>query len=134
MKTLNPIFSIEKYENASQKDFYKKKRQLFVLTEAGKPVYSRYGNESNLSTVMATFSVIIHKMTKHRGNGIKNKIHCIHTNVNRVFFMHKNQLFFVIISTKKSDTAIQLQKVLETVAFQIDFSMTSLYQKTLGKL
>lgn len=133
MKTLQPIFSIERYENAAEKDFYRKKRQIFILTESGKPVYSRYGNEVNLGNIMATFSVIINKMMNHRGNGRENKLHCIHTNVNRTFFQHKNCLFFIVVTSKKSDTIFQLQKVLETLAFQIDFSITTLYKKHLGK-
>ena len=105
MKTLSPIFSTDRYDNLTEKEIYRKKRQVFVLTECGKPVYSRYGNELNLGSIMATFSVIINKMRNHRGSEHIKQIHCIHTNVNRIFFLNKNGLYFIIITTKSSDTA-----------------------------
>ena len=133
MKSLPPIYSLDRYENVSEKDFYKKKRQVFILTEAGKPVYSRYGNEVNLGNLTAAWSVIIHKMSRHRGgNNPENKMHCITTNVNRTFFLKKNFLFFIMVTTKRSDSCLQIQTVLESLAFQIDFSLTLMYQKSLS--
>ena len=133
MKTLNPIFSLDRHENIAERDFYKKKRQVFILTEAGKPVYSRYGNEINLGNILATWSVIIHKMTRHRGNNSpSNQMHSISTNINRTYFLKKNYLFFIMITTKNTDTPLQIQNALESLAFQIDFCLTCLYKKSLG--
>jgi hypothetical protein len=135
MKSLNPIYSLDRYENVSEKDFYKKKRQVFILTEAGKPVYSRYGNEVNLGNLTAAWSVIIYKMSNHRGpSQPPNNLHCVTTNVNRTFFLKKNSLYFIMVTTKRSDTPLQIQTVLQSLAFQIDFSLTLLYQKSLGTL
>lgn len=130
-KALNPIFSLERHDMIIQKNFYKKKRQVFVLTEAGKPIYTRYGDETSLCNVMATFSVIVHKMREYKGDGTAQNIHSIITNVNRTVFLKKNQLFFIIITTKPSDTILRLQNVLETLSFQITFAITGLYIKTL---
>lgn len=34
------------------------KKHIFILTDAGKPIFSRYGAEDNLSTMMALFCAI----------------------------------------------------------------------------
>jgi len=35
---------------------------FFIFTSAGKPIYSRYGDEFDLSPVFATFSALIPKL------------------------------------------------------------------------
>ena len=42
------------------------KRHYFVLTEAGKPVYSRHGNEDKLSAVMGVMlAMLINMFSPH---------------------------------------------------------------------
>ena len=43
-------------------ELYQIRKHYFVLTDAGKPVYSRYGDEINLSPFFATISAIIAKL------------------------------------------------------------------------
>lgn len=63
-----PVFGVEKLTEISKEDFYKKKRQVFVITDTGKPVYSRYGEEADIAPIIATFNVILIKMANLRGS------------------------------------------------------------------
>jgi hypothetical protein len=44
-------------------NFYKQKLHFFIMTEGGKPVYSRYGDEMENCGILATFSAIMTKFT-----------------------------------------------------------------------
>jgi hypothetical protein len=44
-------------------NFFKKSRHYFIMTEGGKPIYSRYGNEVENCGILATFSAIMTKFT-----------------------------------------------------------------------
>jgi hypothetical protein len=39
------------------------KKHMFILTDAGKPIFSRYGAEDNLSTMMALLCAIASHIT-----------------------------------------------------------------------
>ena len=43
-------------------EFYEFQKHFMIMTEAGKPIYSRFGDEEILSPVFATISAIIHKI------------------------------------------------------------------------
>jgi hypothetical protein len=43
-------------------EFFKIRKHFLIMSEAGKPIYSRYGDEEVLSPFFATISAIIHKM------------------------------------------------------------------------
>jgi hypothetical protein len=48
--------------------FYKQNRHYFIMTEGGKPVYSRYGDEMENCGILATFSAIMTKFTHFSNN------------------------------------------------------------------
>lgn len=54
----------KKYVDQGEEDeaWYAHKNHILVFTAAGKPVYSRYGNEDNLLGLSATLSAIIGKL------------------------------------------------------------------------
>ncbi len=43
--------------------FFKKKRHFFIMTDGGKPIFSRYGDEVENCGILATFSAMITKFT-----------------------------------------------------------------------
>lgn len=73
-KVLDSIYNLNKYENKSSDYFHRKKRHVFILTDSGRPVYSRYGEESDLGPIIATFNVILHKMNSLNGEDTKDTI------------------------------------------------------------
>lgn len=43
-------------------EFYQYSKHYMIMSEAGKPIYSRYGDQEILSPFYATMSAIIHKV------------------------------------------------------------------------
>ena len=43
--------------------FFKQSRHFFIMTDGGKPIFSRYGDEVENCGILATFSAIITKFT-----------------------------------------------------------------------
>ena len=62
----DPVYSVSKNiefkDEENPVEFYMKKRHIFIITETGKAVYSRYCDEADISPIIATLNVIIHKM------------------------------------------------------------------------
>ncbi len=54
--------SPESKSELSRKSFFAHKTHLFVITSAGKPVYTRHGDEKGVSALSATFAAIIPKL------------------------------------------------------------------------
>lgn len=44
-------------------EFYKIRKHFLIMSEAGKPIYTRYGDEEVLAPFFATISAIMHKMS-----------------------------------------------------------------------
>ena len=55
-------------------DFFKKSRHFFIMTEGGKPVYSRYGDEVENCGILATFSAMMTKFTFFNDNKGNEKL------------------------------------------------------------
>ena len=43
-------------------EFYQFRKHYLIMSEAGKPIYSRYGDEEVISPFFATVSAILHKV------------------------------------------------------------------------
>jgi hypothetical protein len=61
------IEDIEISENLAE--FYRIRKHYLILTDAGKPVYSRYGDEQILAPFFATMSAVIPKMQSYFWDG-----------------------------------------------------------------
>ena len=46
----------------NMEEFYQIRKHFLIFTEAGKPVYSRYGDEMTLAPFFATMSAVIPKI------------------------------------------------------------------------
>lgn len=49
-------------EDNMSENFFKHKRHFFIFTFAGKPVFTRYGDEIKLSSFFASLSTMVQKM------------------------------------------------------------------------
>lgn len=58
------IYPLEKMTDISLEEFNKQHTHLIVMTEAGKPVYTRFGDEAEISPIVATLNVIINKVRR----------------------------------------------------------------------
>jgi hypothetical protein len=54
-------------------NFFKQQRHYFIMTDGGKPVYSRYGDEMENCGILATFSAIMTKFTHFTNSSEKLK-------------------------------------------------------------
>ena len=93
--------------------FFEKNRHYFIMTDGGKPVYSRYGDEVENSTIFATISAIITKFTIFNSTDEKKEeINIISNSKNVIVFLKKGALIFIVLS-KKNDSISLLQSQLE---------------------
>lgn len=114
-----PIFTIEKELDITAEDFHKKKRHVLVMTAAGKPVYSRYGDEAELSPEFATLNVVVNKLAAIRCDGKESKVRMITTDVNKTLVKYRDALIFVVISKVMQDSEAVLEAVIDSVAAQV---------------
>ncbi len=111
-------------------NFFKKNRHFFIMTDGGKPVYSRYGDEIENSTIFATISAIITKFTIFNSTeDKKEEINVISNSKNKIVFLKKGALIFIVLS-KKNDNISLLHSQLEFVFLQLMSILTNnFYQR-----
>ncbi|XP_026880742.2 vacuolar fusion protein MON1 homolog A isoform X2 [Electrophorus electricus] len=89
------------------------RKHVFVLSEAGKPIYTRYGTEEALSTIMGVMMALVSFVEAE-----KNIIRSIHADGYRVVFLHKSPLVLVGVS-RSSQSERELSRELQYVYYQI---------------
>lgn len=118
---------MEKYENKSSDYFHRKKRHVLVLTDAGRPVYTRYGEESDLGPIIATFNVILHKMKAINGEDSRDVIQKIENNYTKTIIVRHNELYILAITKDKSDPDILIRGMIDSLLHQILCCLTDNY-------
>ena len=109
-------------KNANMKldEFFTKKRHYLIMTDGGKPVYSRYGDEVENNSIFATISAMITKFTIFNNtDDFKEEINIISNNKNKIVFMKKGQLIFIALSKKVDDSVSLLHSQLEYIYNQL---------------
>ncbi|XP_066500602.1 vacuolar fusion protein MON1 homolog B [Hoplias malabaricus] len=94
------------------------RKHVFVLSEAGKPIYSRYGSEEALSSVMGVMMALV-SFVQAGGNNIQS----IYSDERRIVFMQKGPLVFVSVS-KSRQSELQLRAELLHIYHQIVSMLT----------
>ena len=105
--------------------FYEQKRHYFIMTEGGTPIYSRYGDEIQNCSLLATFSAIITKFTIF--NNEKNsqeKLNYICNDNSIIAFLKKGKIVFIALSNK-TDSLSFLFSQLELLYQQLLSIVTS---------
>ena len=110
-------------------EFFKKKRHYLIMTEGGKPVYSRYGDPIENNSIFATLSAMITKFTIFNSDTEKENLNIISNKKNKIVFLKKGQLIFIALS-KKNDCVSLLFSQLEYLYNQLMSILTiSFYSK-----
>ncbi|KAI4466580.1 sand protein-related [Holotrichia oblita] len=111
--------------NAAQDDDYmrnkewlSKKKHIFVLSSAGKPIYSRYGNEDKLATLYGVMQALV-SFVQDQNDSIQS----IHAGDTLFVFLFKNHLILVAVS-KSGESVSQLISQLNYVFNQITSVLT----------
>ncbi|KAA0707550.1 Protein SAND [Triplophysa tibetana] len=82
-----------KDEDVTSETWRSHRKHLFVLSEAGKPIYTRYGTEEALSSIMGVMMLLMSFLEDK-----KNIIRSIHADGYRVVFLRKSPLILVGVS------------------------------------
>uniref|UniRef100_A0A8C4Q863 Vacuolar fusion protein MON1 homolog n=1 Tax=Eptatretus burgeri TaxID=7764 RepID=A0A8C4Q863_EPTBU len=88
-------------------------KHVFVLSEAGKPIYSRYGSEEALSSFMGVLLALVSFVQAG-----KNIMRSIHSDNHTVMFLHRGPLVLVSVSRSRQSEQ-QLAQELHYVYNQI---------------
>lgn len=102
-----------KEEDVSSEAWRSHRKHVFVLSEAGKPIYTRYGTEEALSSTMGVMMALVSFVEAE-----KNIIRSIHADGCKVVFLSKSPLVLVGVSrTCQSDK--ELLRELQYIYYQI---------------
>ena len=112
-------------------EFFTKKRHYLIMTDGGKPVYSRYGDEVENNSIFATISAMITKFTIFNSSDTnKEELNVITNKKNKIVFMKKGQLIFIALSKKANDSVSLLHSQLEMIYNQLMSILTiKFYEK-----
>jgi hypothetical protein len=106
--------------NMKLEEFFTKKRHYLIMTDGGKPVYSRYGDEVENNSIFATISAMITKFTIFNNTeSYKEEINIISNNKNKIVFMKKGQLIFIALTKYIDDCVSLLHSQLEYIYNQL---------------
>jgi len=117
-------------EKMKFEEFFIKNRHYLIMSDGGKPVYSRYGDPIENNSIFATLSAMITKYTIFNSNDSEKEVlNVITNNKNKIVFLKKGQLIFIALS-KKNDCTSLLFSQLEYLYNQLMSILTiSFYSK-----
>ncbi|XP_075691080.1 vacuolar fusion protein MON1 homolog B-like isoform X2 [Rhinoderma darwinii] len=113
-----PTTPVQRDEDVTAESWRTKRKHVFVLSEAGKPIYSRYGNEEALSSTMGVMMALVSFVQS--GN---NTIRSIYSDKQKVVFLQQGPLVLVSVS-RAPQSEEQLRKELQYVYYQIISMLT----------
>lgn len=96
------VLSGKEAEDVTMDAWRMHQKHVFVLSEAGKPVYSRYGSEEALSSTMGVMMALVSFLEAE-----KNAIRSIHADGYKVVFVRRSPLVLVAVAqTRQSEQEI----------------------------
>ncbi|ELP93848.1 hypothetical protein EIN_176750 [Entamoeba invadens IP1] len=96
-------FSQQDTESVISDSFYSHHRHFFVVTDTGKPVFSRYGDVMLLSTLLGAFSALV-SLTMEGGNELE-----IEGDTRKIFIDGRGPFVFITVGPK-DETFATLQQ------------------------
>ncbi|XP_041743415.1 vacuolar fusion protein MON1 homolog B-like [Coregonus clupeaformis] len=105
-------------EDVTAESWRQHRKHVFVLSEAGKPIYSRYGSEEALSSTMGVMMALVSFVQSS-----DNMIRSVYSDGHTVVFMQKGPLVLVSVSSSRQSEQ-QLRGELLYVYYQIISMLT----------
>ncbi|KAF0034802.1 hypothetical protein F2P81_012560 [Scophthalmus maximus] len=113
-----PAFISHRDEDVTGDSWRQHRKHVFVLSEAGKPIYSRYGSEEALSSTMGVMMALVSFVQS--GDNI---IRSVYSEQHIVVFLQKGPLVLVCVSSSRQSEE-QLRGELLYVYYQIISMLT----------
>lgn len=113
-----PAFVSHRDEDVTAESWRQHRKHVFVLSEAGKPIYSRYGSEEALSSTMGVMMALVSFVQS--GDNI---IRSVYSEKHTVVFLQKGPLVLVCVSSSRQSEQ-QLRGELLYVYYQIISMLT----------
>lgn len=82
------------------KEWLSKEKHVFVLSSAGKPIYSRYGNEDKFVTLFGVMQALV-SFVQDQDDSLQS----VHAGDTQFVFLVKNNLILVAVSKTGESTA-----------------------------
>lgn len=95
-------------------------KHIFVLSSAGKPIFTRSGDEQQLVTTFGLIQAVISIVQDQDGDYVQ----CIQAGSRRIVYFIKESLYFVAVSSTGEPEAV-LRQQLTFIYYQIIFVLTS---------
>ncbi|KAJ2729236.1 Vacuolar fusion protein mon1 [Coemansia erecta] len=109
----------EKLEDFCSPEWQLRSRHFLVLSSAGKPIYTRYGNESQLSTLMSAVQAIISSFSD-----MSDPVRSMNVGPHTIVFFTSGPLYLLAVSDR-NDPEELLRNELQLVHSQIVSILTS---------
>lgn len=135
------------HEDQSVPEWYQHQRHFFIFTYSGKPVFTRYGNEENLTSFYGTLLAIISKIEsfsfglssnilfskiwkRTKEDNPKNTLKYIISKNTKVVYLNKGVLCLICIS-KANESITYISNILHYMYTQIISLLTKSIEKAL---
>ncbi|KAK0131881.1 Vacuolar fusion protein MON1 B [Merluccius polli] len=113
-----PPLQSHRDEDVMAESWRQHRKHVFVLSEAGKPIYSRYGSEEALSSTMGVMMALVSFVQSG-----DNMIRSVYSEEHTVVFLQKGPLVLVCVSNSRQSEQ-QLRAELLYVYYQIISMLT----------
>ncbi|XP_049963709.1 vacuolar fusion protein MON1 homolog A [Schistocerca serialis cubense] len=114
-----PVGSVPEEEYWNNTEWKAKKKHVFILSTAGKPIYSRYGSEDKLVTIFGVMQALVSFVQANQ-----DTIRSIHAGKTKFVFLLKGPIILVSVSRTEENVS-QLVLQLTYVYNQIVSVLTS---------
>lgn len=121
-------------EDDSDPKWLARRKHFFILSDAGKPIYSRYGDESALAGFTAALSAIVAAAEDPGGGGDQgDKLHCVSAGANhKMVFLTRGPVYLVALAAT-GEPVMVLRRQLELLHSQLISILTVAVERALKK-
>ncbi|XP_048739564.1 vacuolar fusion protein MON1 homolog A-like isoform X2 [Ostrea edulis] len=124
--TITPQEIPEELDETQTAEWRQKKKHIFILSESGKPVYSRYGNEDKLVTIMGLLQALVSFV--HDSN--KDNIRCFIAGDHKFVFLVRDHLILVGVCSSQDSP----HQILHQLSYLYNQILSVLTHTTLNKI
>lgn len=103
-------------ERPVESRYFSKKKNVFILSWSGRPVFTRYGDELQLAGFMGVISAIIANVIHQR---TPDMIRSIISGNHKFVFAEKGKLYFVVVTRRLEESVNQILEQIEYLHLQI---------------